>query len=91
MIKLETYRKAIAAFIGGALPLAAFFMPDVLSYLGPERIALISVIGSTLGAYFGKNTLEGVNVHDWAKWALEELAAAETKAEAEAPGQDAAP
>lgn len=66
-MKLEGYRKAIAAMVAGLLGLVGHFVPAVSGVLSPEAINMASVTAAALAAYWFENRADGYNVATLAK------------------------
>lgn len=86
LITFQLYRKAIAALIGGLLPLLASIAPGISDYLDPMTANVLSVVLATLAATATANKIDGANVIELARVVVDALDRIDDR-----PGGDANP
>lgn len=69
----QLYRKAIAALIGGALPLIASFIPGAEALADPVAVNVVSILASAVFVVATADKIDGASVVDLARVVVDAL------------------
>lgn len=69
----QLYRKAIAALIGGLLPLVASFIPGAEALADPMTVNVASIIGAAIFAAVTADKIDGASVVELARVVVDAL------------------
>lgn len=72
-LAFQLYRKAIAAFIGGALPLVVYFLPGAEALADPVTINLASIFTAAIFAAVTADKIDGASVVELARVVVDAL------------------